>query len=104
MKLKIQLALVAALFLGTPAMAAEITAEECAAIRNLGINLATANLEASKAMLAASKEIPSLILESIDNQKLQKGLVDLSKMLKTKDLDNKMLVKGLTALNKVCPA
>ena len=103
MKMKIQFAIAIALLSGPPAMAAEITTEDCSAIRDMGRHLATANLEATESMLAAHKKIVSLMADSLDNPALQEDLVSLSKTLKTKDLDKKILVKGLTALNKACP-
>lgn len=110
MKLTFHLALIAALISGVPASAAEITAEECAAIRNLSTNLAVANLEANKAMLEAHHAIMALMVTNIENSnsesqsKMLDGLKNLTKTLKAKDLDNKILVKGLKALNRVCPA
>lgn len=102
MKSGIHFALIAVLA-SSAVSAAEISAGECAAIRDLVQVLAEQNLEASKGQLAAQKAVMGLVADTFEAPDLRAKLMQISDSLKTKEMEKTALVSGLTTLNKVCP-
>ncbi len=97
----IYIALIAALASNASASAAEITAADCKAIRDLLRYQAETVLEYSEDKLAVTKAIMGMM--DLSNPAFNDQLSDLAAMLRSKEIDKGIVVTGLTTINRVCP-
>jgi len=96
--MRLRLALVAALSMGSPTVAAEISDSDCAAIRSLVQEFAEANLANLKSLDAVDKEVMKVM--TIDNMDELRGIRQAVKV-ETHDMDR--FRTGYQALDRACP-